>query len=287
MTRPPEAATERSSAHQEKGASSQEGEGCVPLPQGAERQAQFLACAADAGYRDCSCSSAEREAESHACKSILFSVSRELMPNPSLKRSANGSPPGPVRGAIAFSTARAWRPAAVARLARTLGIRKSATLYSRRKCACRRESNSHEAARPQIRVSAGRKLEAIRATDGAGRSNILISARAGVSAGQSKRTMTPPEAAKWVQQRACGRPVSARMSGQHTNSGQESRLPASARNRAKDMRLWPALQGAERPARFVPCAADAEYRDCSCRSAEREAESLADKLKQSVGRPRA
>ena len=28
-------------------------------------------------------------------------------PNPSLKRSANGSPPGPVGGAVAFSTARA------------------------------------------------------------------------------------------------------------------------------------------------------------------------------------
>ena len=29
----------------------------------------------------------------------------KLRPNPSFKRSANGSPPGPVRGAVAFSTA--------------------------------------------------------------------------------------------------------------------------------------------------------------------------------------
>ena len=42
-------------------------------------------------------------------------------PNPSLKRSANGSPPGPVRGAVAFSTARAWRATVVSRLAHTLG----------------------------------------------------------------------------------------------------------------------------------------------------------------------
>ena len=43
-------------------------------------------------------------------------------PNPSLKRSANGSPPGPVRGAGAFSTARAWRATVVSRLACTLGL---------------------------------------------------------------------------------------------------------------------------------------------------------------------
>ena len=41
-------------------------------------------------------------------------------PNPSLKRSANGRPPGPVWRYATFSPARAWRPAVVARLARTL-----------------------------------------------------------------------------------------------------------------------------------------------------------------------
>ena len=90
--------------------------------QGAQRHARSAVSAADAGYRDCSCCGAEREAESQACKFTLASLPHELMPNPSLKRSANGSPPGPVRGAVAFSTARAWRPAVVARLARTLGL---------------------------------------------------------------------------------------------------------------------------------------------------------------------
>ena len=43
-------------------------------------------------------------------------------PNPSLKQRANGSPPGPVRGAVAFSTAQAWRATVVSRLAHTLGL---------------------------------------------------------------------------------------------------------------------------------------------------------------------
>ena len=42
------------------------------------------------------------EAESHSCKSTLASLPRELMPNPSLKRSANGRPPGPFCGAEHF-----------------------------------------------------------------------------------------------------------------------------------------------------------------------------------------
>ena len=67
--------------------------------QGAARHAKSSARAADAGYRDCSCRNAHREAESHACKSILASLPCELMPNPSLKRSANGRPPGPFCGA--------------------------------------------------------------------------------------------------------------------------------------------------------------------------------------------
>ena len=63
--------------------------------QGAGRHARFLAVAADAEYRDCSCSGAEREAESLACKCTTVRLPRTLMPNPSLKRSANGRPPGP------------------------------------------------------------------------------------------------------------------------------------------------------------------------------------------------
>ena len=75
----------------------------LPRLQGAKRHARYLALAADAGYRDCSCRGAEREAESYACKFILASLPRKLMPNPSLKRSANGRPPGPgLRYAVHF-----------------------------------------------------------------------------------------------------------------------------------------------------------------------------------------
>ena len=56
-----------------------------------------IARAEDAGYRDCSCSGAERDAESHACKFTLTSLPRELMPNPSFKPSTNGVPRGPGR----------------------------------------------------------------------------------------------------------------------------------------------------------------------------------------------
>ena len=37
-------------------------------------------------------------------------------------------------------------------------------------------------------------------------------------------------------------------------------------------KLWSALQSAERLAKTLAGAADAEYRDCSCCSAEREAQ---------------
>ena len=58
--------------------------------QGAERHARLLACAADAEYRDCSCRGAEREAQSLAHELKPVGRLRKLMPNPSLKRSANG-----------------------------------------------------------------------------------------------------------------------------------------------------------------------------------------------------
>ena len=48
-----------------------------------------------------------------------------------------------------FSPPRAWRPAVVTRLARTLGIREMQRRCASRKCACRRELSSHEAAKPQ------------------------------------------------------------------------------------------------------------------------------------------
>ena len=71
--------------------------------QGAQRHAKSLAGAADAEYRDCSCRGAEQEAESLACNYNLVCLPCALMPNPSLKRSANGRPPGPgLRYAVHF-----------------------------------------------------------------------------------------------------------------------------------------------------------------------------------------
>jgi hypothetical protein len=53
--------------------------------------------AADAGYRDCSCRMASRQPESCPCKFRCGHGLRAVMPNTSLKRSANGRPPGPGR----------------------------------------------------------------------------------------------------------------------------------------------------------------------------------------------
>ncbi len=65
--------------------------------QGAERHAKALAGAADAEYRDCSCSAAEREAVWFAHRESHVIAIPPVLPNPSLKRSANGRPPGPGR----------------------------------------------------------------------------------------------------------------------------------------------------------------------------------------------
>ena len=71
--------------------------------EGAQRHAKPLAGTADAEYRDCSCCGAQREAESLACKYNLGCLPIALMPNPSLKLSPNGGPPGPVwRYAVHF-----------------------------------------------------------------------------------------------------------------------------------------------------------------------------------------
>jgi hypothetical protein len=71
--------------------------------QGAERHAMTLALTADAEYRDCSCPGAEREAEWSAHKDRQVIATPPVLPNPSLKRSANSRPPGPVwRYAVHF-----------------------------------------------------------------------------------------------------------------------------------------------------------------------------------------
>ena len=80
-------------------------------------------------------------------------------PNPSLKWTPNGVPPGP-RSAFRLScTARAWRHTAGVHLAPTLGIRNAAVLFSSRKCACRRELNSHKRQSREIHLGAVCKPE--------------------------------------------------------------------------------------------------------------------------------
>ena len=64
------------------------------------------------------------------------------------ERQRQATRPGPVvRGT--FSPSGRWRPAVVARLARTLGSTKATVRHPSGKCACRRELNSHDAAKPR------------------------------------------------------------------------------------------------------------------------------------------
>jgi len=63
--------------------------------QGEERHAKSWAGAADAEYRDCSFPGVAREAQWSARKGIQVIAMSRVLPNPSLKRSANGRPPGP------------------------------------------------------------------------------------------------------------------------------------------------------------------------------------------------
>ena len=62
--------------------------------QGAERPAKSAAGTTDAEDRDWYCTSAEREAKWSACKFRFVIGCRAVLPNPSVKRSANGRPPG-------------------------------------------------------------------------------------------------------------------------------------------------------------------------------------------------
>ncbi len=62
-------------------------------------------------------------------------------------------------------------------------------------------------------------------------------------------------------------------------------LKLSTTCKAKWARLRPSLQGAERHAKSLAFAADAGYRDCSCRSAEREAPRSAYKASVAIPNP--
>ena len=174
-----------------------------------------------------------------------------------------------VRGT--FSQPGPSHPAAAGRLARTLGIRKRHMCYSNRKCAYRRELNSHEAAKSELPSGAGIWLGAAGPTGRPSKANSLILVGAGVNPDQSERTRTPQEAAKWTQQRAFGKSFGPRMSTAQEDSNRASW--ASARNQGHEHKA--VVRAARRAAPCEPfaSAADAEYRDCSFGGAEREAES--------------
>jgi len=67
----------------------------VAALQGATRPARQW-CAADAGYRDCSCPSAEQETWfTYSAGQPLFA---QVLPNTSVEARPNGKPPGPGHG---------------------------------------------------------------------------------------------------------------------------------------------------------------------------------------------
>ena len=91
--------------------------------------------------------------------------------------------------------------------------------------------------------------------------NSLISVRAGV-AGQPKHMTKPPEAAigLWGAPRESG-PRSQERKGQPARFG----IVDTHRDAGETFSGLPSLQGAKRHARTIALAADAGYRDCSCR----------------------
>jgi hypothetical protein len=96
-----------------------------------------------------------------------------------------------VRGAL--SPARAWRPAVVSRLPRTLGIRNTVVQYSSRKCAIRREPKT--TTRPSREYSGAMTFH-LNAAESPAVAKNLSSVPASVSTSQLKLSSTPHEAAR-------------------------------------------------------------------------------------------
>ena len=170
-----------------------------------------------------------------------------------------------------FSPTRAWRLAVGPASTRTLGIRKSAVQCASRKCACRRELNSHDT-RPS------HECPHRTVARGVGVQSTHMNQQPDFSQGRRERrpVQTHEDAARSgdrTLQCISGSPVSNRKS-----EGEGQRGSASwphATEKATSSKAWSALQGAERHAKSFAGAADAEYRDCSCRGAEQAAESFA------------
>ena len=156
--------------------------------------------------------------------------------------------------------------------------------FSSRKCACRRELNSHGAAEP--------RLPARRGTLPRCRHVAEENEQPDFSQGRRERrpVQTHKEAAiggnwhepcaswSFVGARTCGRTSRHGLLAQqkHENEALQSSsvirswaFHASAGSRSQEFTGSSALQGAQRHAKPFVGAADAEYRDCSSRSAER------------------
>ena len=91
-------------------------------------------------------------------------------------------------------------------------------------------------------------------------------------AGQSKHMTKPPEAA--AQRRSALQKSSAHSQVRRSQSARFCIVSKCEEAAAEEFNGLPMLQDAERHAKFLARAADAGYRDCSCRGAEREAESM-------------
>ena len=159
------------------------------------------------------------------------------------------------------NASRRWRP-----LSSTLGSTKPIMQRSSRKCACRRELNSHDAAKPPMPARHGAPARSRQSTLGSQQPDLSQVRR------ERRPVKTHEKAARggkrW-QQRAFGEHVSPRMNNDKVNSGWAS----GAYARSQSYKFNPAVSAARRGA---PCeswggAADAECHYCSCPGARPEA----------------
>ena len=161
--------------------------------------------------------------------------------------------------------ARAWRLAVGPASTQTLGLRTTTVQHSSRKCACRREWNSHDAAKPRMPVQRRRLAQVGHSEKGDSRPISITASRKRRPAEMHVHTATA--AKRW------GRVVWSSRSARMFAEEKFTRVGApraQARSRGQSPMPCFALQGAERHAKSWAGAADAGYRDCSSRAATRE-----------------
>jgi len=151
----------------------------------------------------------------------------------------------------------------------TLGIRTAAVCYSSRMCAFRRELNSHDAAKPRVSDRRGVQPRDRKSSEGnerpdfsQGRAELRQAREHATRAGERKR------------QRTSGKHRGAQPN-QRENLPRQIRTGAQAGRRIQESSLVVRAARRTRHAISLAGTADAEYRDCSCCGAQREAEWLA------------